>query len=415
MNKLRIFIYLLLFLSTTLTVWGQTDFRKGYLIDNKSDTIPGLIDYRGDWKNMEECVYKKDAQSKAITYNARQIKGYRFVKEGRFFVSKYIKTESVNDTVFLEYLVNGITDLYFYQNSQPYAAYFIASSKGEMLELYKSSDKKVEIDGVMYLKNDNRYYGALNYALGDCAELRSEFETTELNHKSLISLVKRYHDYKCTDQSCIVYTKNSQPLMFKISPVAGYAVSSLSFLKNEEFDRYKFKKGKSFVWGIDCEFRLSDMNERISVVLGAHVNYDYFYGAYNEGIGDFTNKGVLFNDCHLNRLNLTNSFSVKRIWPHGKYRMYVVAGIYCKAILSEECEIVKESYYKSVVSTKRYQTETTKRNVIGLLGGGGVQTQLFNRINGFLQLNYSIGKTLLGGYGDVEKNNSIALVAGLSF
>lgn len=411
-RKLLVFVWLLCF---DAQLFAQADFRMGYLVNNDWDTVPGWIDYRGDSKNMELCIFRQDSTSVPVSLNAKQIKGYRFVDEGRYFVSRYIKTESVCDTVFLEYLVNGISDLYYYQNNRLYSAYFIESPTGELLEVRALPETKEVLDGVQYTKKDYSYYGALNYALGDCERIRDDLQFVELNHKSLIKIVSKYHEYKCTDQACIVYQKSIQPIKVWMSPFVGYAASTVKFLEDGEFDKYDFHWSHSLALGINGEFWLPRMNERLKIVLGLVFNRDYFFGTHQERISDNANSGMIYNDCHLNRTNLRADFSLKYTSPQGCYRPFVLGGIFAKAVLSEDCKIVQEVKYNDVVTIDQYQSKTAQRTIVGLTGGVGVQTQIFDKSDLFVLLSYSYGSTMLGGYGNIERNNTVALVAGLSF
>jgi hypothetical protein len=415
MNVSKFLFFFVLFLAVDFSVFGQADFRRGYFIDNSWDTVPGWIDYRGSSKNMEVCVFRSDAENSPVSYTAKQIRGYRFTDEERFFVSRFIKTESICDTVFLEYLVDGISDLFFYQNSQLYSAYFIESPNGELLEVRKLPDTKETKDGVQYYKKDYSYYGSLSYALGGCAQLRGDLQTTEINHKSLIKVVQKYHEYKCSDEVCIVYEKSIEPITVSLCPIVGYAASSVKFIETERFDKYDFDLSHSFMWGINGDIWLPQMNERLRLVVGITYNQDYFHGSYFEPIGINPAEDVFYSDCHLRRGNIRGSFSVKYTTPRSKYRTFVLGGIFGKAVLSEDCNIVQEVKYQSVVTTDQIQSETPRRTIMGLIGGVGVQTQLFDNTDAFVQFSYSYGKTMLGGYGNIERNNTVALVAGIFF
>jgi hypothetical protein len=71
--------------------------------------------------------------------------------------------------------------------------------------------------------------------------------------------------------------------------------------------------------------------------------------------------------------------------------------------------------YNDVVTIDQYQSKTAQRTIVGLTGGVGVHTQIFDKSDLFVLLSYSYGSTMLGGYGNIERNNTVALVAGLSF
>ncbi|WP_025007342.1 hypothetical protein, partial [Marinilabilia salmonicolor] len=183
---------------------AQSDFRPGFIITNSLDTLHGFVDYRGEIRNMKVCNFKEHKAAPAREFNPGDIYGYRY-NSGKFYITKQIKTEAFSDTVFVEFLLKGISNLFFYR-SLNYTAYFIESEKGELLEL-KAEDIEIEKDGAIYYRESKKYIGLLNYAFSDIPEIRQNIADAELNHKSMIQITRKYHDYKCSDDACIVYEK----------------------------------------------------------------------------------------------------------------------------------------------------------------------------------------------------------------
>lgn len=390
--------------------FGQTDFRDGYIITNNLDTIKGLIDYRGEARNMKTCTYKPTGNGTQTTYGANQIKGYRFSKEGRYFVSRYLSAKDVKDTVFLEYLVNGLSDLYFHQNNKGFAAYFIEGPNGDLLELQKLNDQIVDIDGTNYMKEDNKYVGLLTYAFADCPELKKEIQYIELNHKSLINITKKYHDYKCTDEACIVYEKKLQVVRVSFNPLVGYSWSNVAF-ENDYLESFDFTTSRSFIMGVDINITMPRANEKLSLLVGSHINKDYFYGTERE---DNTLTYTDYYYCHLYRWKWANSLSLKYTYPKGRYRPIAFAGVQINSIVSEDGTLVKEHKSMLSVTTQEAKIETTFKATSGLLGGIGVEFPAIDNRRGFAYLSYSMGSAT-NEFGYSERNLSIAITTGLSF
>ena len=112
---------------------AQSDFRSGYYISNKNDTVYGLLDFRGEIRNAKVCVFKESEESESKTFLPGEIAAYRF-DNSKYYVSRTVKIENENRTVFLEYLVNGITDLFFYRDIDG-DIYFIEDKDGTLHEL----------------------------------------------------------------------------------------------------------------------------------------------------------------------------------------------------------------------------------------------------------------------------------------
>lgn len=378
--KKNLFVFTFVF-CFFLTSYGQTDYRKGYIITNESDTIRGLIDYRGDIRNMKICSYKSSENTSPIEYYPTQIAGYRF-DEGRYFVSKYIKQSPISDTVFVEFLVNGINNLFFFNNVN-YSAYFIESSNGELMELKASLEKKVEIEGRNYMKKDNRYIGLLTYAFSDCPELKKEIQKTDLTHNSLISLTKKYHEYKCSDEACIIYQKRIEVLRVEIQPFIGYAFSHISF-ENSDLENIEFQMSHTPLIGLSLNFIIPRINEKISLLLNSTFNKDYFYGQNTISNSSLTE----FYYYHLHKSNLNNSIAIQYTYPKGRIRPECFIGGFGNIILDSDCKLSVEKFQNQIVRTYNSEYDLFNKTEFGYLCGIGAEYHIFKNLKGFTNFIY---------------------------
>ena len=164
---------------------AQSDYQNGYIITNENDTIYGLINNRGYVKNAKECTFKTGQDSEKINYTPDMIQAYRFI-DGKYYVSKKIKVDEMESQVFLEYLIDGILDIYYYRenekesyNSGDY--YFIDNGDGELQFLNnKSYDVLASVwdnntdPQTIYRKESKRYVGLLKLMTKDSPTLSQE-------------------------------------------------------------------------------------------------------------------------------------------------------------------------------------------------------------------------------------------------
>ena len=112
--KIKIFTsFLMIFLF--LQCYSQADFRKGFVILNNNDTISGLIRNGSKKENSLKCVFIQNTESDKTIYYPDNIKTYRFT-DGKYYVSRKIKS-SDTEKIFLEFLFDGISDLYYYSDN----------------------------------------------------------------------------------------------------------------------------------------------------------------------------------------------------------------------------------------------------------------------------------------------------------
>ena len=109
-NLNRIFFISLLAISSIS--YGQRDYKPGYIITNKNDTVHGFINLKSNYQNSRQCEFKRNIDQEPDTYLPFDIKGYR-VENSKFYVSKEVPLNDTTEKVFLEYLVEGIVNLYY--------------------------------------------------------------------------------------------------------------------------------------------------------------------------------------------------------------------------------------------------------------------------------------------------------------
>ena len=203
-----LFIGLLLILSKISN--AQTDFRAGYIITNFNDTLYGEIDYRGDILMGKTCKFKLNEN--IIEYSPSEIAAYRFIDDGKYFVSKEVD----KNNLFLEFLIKGQANIYYFRDNNQNDHYYIEKADMPLSELpYEES--VVNMDGKKYNYKSKKHVGLLTLYMQDAPDLRSQIENIKTpEHGTLLNLAKNYHYAVCLDgEDCIIFEKK-KPL-FKSS------------------------------------------------------------------------------------------------------------------------------------------------------------------------------------------------------
>ena len=307
-----IFIALLVLVGTG--AWAQRDYRKGYIITNQQDTIHGWIDYRGDVRNAKICSFKKSETDQATDYTPLDIAAYRFT-DSKFYVSRNIGSADAPKQVFLEYLVNGMANLYYHRDESSRGLYFI--EKDDHFFELKIDEKEVEIDGKTGVAKIKSYVGLLKATL-NVWEMSDEIDKAKLDHSSLINITKNYHQYTCTDGSeCIVYEKKKPLMALRIGPVVGADLSKLK-LMNDNTEKYKFDPSTNFTVGVNLNFWMPRFNEKIFLQMQVMYTKYYYFDAFES-----PQKTI---DTHIRSNVLQMGFTIKYEYPKGKWRPTLAAG-----------------------------------------------------------------------------------------
>ncbi|MBN2349147.1 MAG: hypothetical protein JXJ22_09935 [Bacteroidales bacterium] len=210
--------------------FGQKEYKPGYIISNNNDTISGFINLKSNYSNSLECDFKKTKEEKPLIYSPDEISGYR-IENSKFYVSREVKIDSLKTRVFLEYLVDGIVDLYYYRELTR-EFYFI--EKDSVLIQLSNEEVEREINGVSMVGNSNQYIRMLNYLFSDSPEITRDLRNAEFGYKPLINLTKNYHNAVCKDYDCIDYTKSTRSNIY-IEGFLGGGVSWMGFKYSEDY------------------------------------------------------------------------------------------------------------------------------------------------------------------------------------
>lgn len=177
----------LLFISITITLQAQYNFKPGYYIDHKGDTVKGLINSLSMRSNSEKCEFKTSLEAATIIFLPNQIQSYKF-EDGKYYISKKFKINNIEQNIFMEVLIKGRISCYFAQTSDG-PAYFI--EKDSLIKELENKGKNIyHNDNITY---SNRYIGVLKYYLKDQPEVAEEANNCKLYRDNLISLIAKYN------------------------------------------------------------------------------------------------------------------------------------------------------------------------------------------------------------------------------
>ncbi|MDR0834671.1 MAG: outer membrane beta-barrel protein [Candidatus Symbiothrix sp.] len=212
-------LLVLILLCQTVVLCAQSNYKQGYVITLANDTVFGWIDFRTDNANSKGCRFIVEKGALPTEYLPGEIAGYRFVNEGKYYVSRDITLNDINQKVFLEYLVQGIMDLYSYYDGR-LRYFFFEDESGEMTMV----TRKPEVIENNKVVPDNKYQGVITYLFRDYQPVIQNNKNLNFNQKSFIGLVKKYHKEVCTTgEECIVFENRHPDNTFFTIGISAYA------------------------------------------------------------------------------------------------------------------------------------------------------------------------------------------------
>lgn len=370
----RLTLSLAILLITRTYCFSQQNLKEGYIIDLNNDTIYGYIDYRGNIFNSSKCIFYNHLKSEPIIYKPREIISYRFL-EGKYYISKLIKTISGDTTMFLEYLVKGITSLY-YLNDRHGEHYFIEKDN-EMIEL-TNKIFEVTAQNKVYYKESNKYKGVLIYAYSGTDAVIPYINDASFSRKSMIKLSKQYHDLVCKDQECIIYENKEPSIHFSAGPVFGFEYVRKKY--EELIPRFHSFDSKSILLGVALNFKLLFINDKLNFEIKTFFEKCKFTGM----TGFWGGSSNIYYRYSLEEDLLHFNFNFKYEYPRGNFRPTASLG-------------PKIVFYVNQKSTYNKQNDFINHNY-DLCGVGTIGlVNYLKKKSLFIDLYYMNGKGLLHG------------------
>jgi hypothetical protein len=360
-------------------VQGQTDFRPGYIITNGNDTLHGLIDYRGDARNSKRCDFKEEKNSVTKEFLPFSIKGYRY-NTGKFYISKSIQFNGKEIQLFLEFLVSGIANLYYYSDGTEFH-YFLEKTEGQMLEL--TNEQKYFIDnGEMKSRKTKRYIGLLRYEFADCPQIFPLINMARLENKSLIEITKKYHENICNDERCIVYEKHLPAIRVKIAPFISMNESSLKFSNNPYYESMRFNKPAYPTMGLLLNIFLPNMSEKLSFQVSGEFGKSKYHST---GTDPYDNAPV---EEFFNTSIVKIKTGFKYTFPTGKLRPTFNMGGNIIKFINKDGRRIVQLLGTSTGKTREWNDVPAADNLYGYYAELGVDYHMSASVVTFVSLGY---------------------------
>jgi hypothetical protein len=371
----RFCLILLALFSFNNFAFSQKDFRQGYIINNNLDTVYGWLNNRSNSINSLKCEFKKTEKAEVEVFYPLDIHAY-VLANNRHYVSKTINFKGVEKSVFLEYLVDGILDLYYY--NEGLEEYFYVEKEGDLIQLDNNEIEVVDENEVKHLRYSNQYKGVLKKLFGDVTELDWQIINSKFEFGSLINLTKEYHRMVCTDEVCIDYSKVRKFDIF-CELVSGVDFSYMGLASSHDY-----AQDVQPLVGLNIYFKDNRYNSKFNFKTGFTISKHTYSGGFRNTLV-YNNRtmshGVNLN-CNLLRIPITLEYEPLQ----GKFRPIVTATLSNSFLLNAEYNVEIRNYTVSggynVITTE----SPLRKYQYGIMLGAGFSYEL----NANSYLNFSI-------------------------
>lgn len=364
--------YLLLLITLScITLSAQNNLSDGYIITNNNDTVYGQIDLRTDKINQTRCLFVSNRNGNTQqNFYPNDIKGYRFTKNGKYYISKTISIENETLTAFVEYLVQGKLSLFYYINEINDQSYFIFDEAGKET-FYITQRINPEIATIT--NQDQRYIGRLQYYFQNSSpSIIAQTEKTKFTQTSMIKIVKEYNDENCqpNQESCIIF-ENQNPDKIGIE----FIFSAYTGIQNVKYEYSNLISESSSFPVIGGQLFIC--NPKWSKSIGAVLDLSFSkmkkeFLIYDDGYErSFNSKYDLYT--------LTTKLGFRYTYSKFRLKPSIDLGFACFTLLNNEIEATDESSTWTIHQIKKWN--------VGYYLGAGLEYNTYREQSVFFRFN----------------------------
>ena len=324
----QFFSFLILFVFFTLPSFSQINERvPGYILQYNGDTLHGFIKVRGDILNTEACLFSPEQDGNYKEYSPNDISEYR-IKNGKYYVVKEFKLNEKEMKIFVEYLVDGIADLYYFR--LPNKEQYLIKKEGEPLTVIEGKvEVKVDVTDEAYknqtaslkklsnstptVSSKSKSQGQLNYLFREDPAIREKVKNMNFDQRSMIRLTKSYHNKVCKDYDCIIFNKETSLSKKSIGLTVGGTMGNLKFWTDdntfESLVDVEITRKITPAIGVNYSSTIPYVNTKMLIETYLTYSQHYFEYAYN---GEKYQTGGKYSYCQVSLTGLLGYYILKK-------------------------------------------------------------------------------------------------------
>ncbi len=266
MNMLKTsFLVIKLFLSYLCVA---QNFSNGYMIDQKRDTVKGLLRISKDYQEVQIKV-----GSKNVIYSSEDV-SLIILESGKTY------STSIKPKHFVEYLVTGPISLYKLQDF-----FLVKKGTDSLITLAETSEVIVTENG-RFFKKSTRWKNLLKLLASDCPNESKTIEQLRFLEKNIVEYVQDYN--RCTGSNSVVYKSTFPDFKINGGFSLGIVPSNLSVVGFANSSLNQNYKSTDLEFGAAINIRMPKISNFITLQTGV----SFIKSRYNS-ITDIDNAGDL--------------------------------------------------------------------------------------------------------------------------
>jgi hypothetical protein len=392
----RGFMVAVLLLGLQTAAYSQSDFRKGFVIRQKSDTAFGFIDYHESSRAYRFCDFKRSEKDAVISYEPGEIAAYGFLSD-RFFESRPILKDDRREQVFVQVLVKGEVSLYEFD------ARFLVEKGEQELEPLLNEGKELYLEDGPVIKYSNQHIATLSILLFDCPEVRSALQDVQLLEKSLTTLIVDYNKCKGVEPKLF---KERKPWVKALIGIEGGVNASWIDFDGEAWYSHllgSFETAISPTVGLSATLLSPRLSEHFAFQAAAIFMRTKYYNYKYVDRGSSTKIDYVTID--LQQLKLPIGFQY--VFFERTFTPYLMAGPSFTLHVASNSTWIQELESGNLVRTQEGEALSIKSSQFGVWAGIGISRNIHHKLSAYTELRYEQTRGIASSiYPDLRSNIS---------
>ncbi|HEX8351104.1 MAG TPA: hypothetical protein VF598_14165 [Hymenobacter sp.] len=370
MTKLLRFLVLLFI--PTASVFGQADFRPGYIVLLTGDTLRGQIKTASTQHNLRQCAFRATDNAPSVEYTPKQLKGYGLPNDKQHYLSAVIAISDTSQAAyFLEVLVRGSVTLLYASNNGHDPRFFLQKTTGSREEL-KLIKRTVDLGGRTYVQEIRQYQQVLLTSFADCPALASAIKQARFGENSLAQIVERYNT--CIGSTAISNTTATRGIKAQFGVLAGAAlIGNMRINSASGLGYYNAKLSDKLtpIAGLQLGLNNARLNRRLWFYLSAYYQQRSYKGQAAVG-AEATSSVDQHYDLAYKASFIRLPLTLRYVALTGTVRPFAELGIGTSLRLRESKNEYVINYSNGLPPTRRILFDGSRTYEQGLVAGAGL-------------------------------------------
>jgi hypothetical protein len=394
MHKLGRTLLIFLMLGNCLFAIGQDQVSENYFITLSNDTIVSNISISNSKYSPVEII--TSSRGETLVLSPKNILGFSY--NGKKFISAAILREIspylsnthellyLEDTVFLELIIDGEKKLLQYQDTTGKILFYIPDENKDF-EWLVHKRYQVNFNGKNQLRDNNNYIGQLIIYLSDCSNINMIASATEYNKESLSELFEYYYGCTNTDPE---YKNDKENFLTEIYALVGINLTNISITGSGN----EYVTAPVFPWSVRFSGGIG-VNVALPKILGMwSFNNELLYSSYStsaEYREELSLSTYEITKTRIGASGLKINSMFRGHMPVNYATVFLDIGLSNTFNLSNTNQLIKTTYTANGSSeTQGVALQDIKMYNFGFMVGVGVSVKQFS---GFLRYELGSGIT----------------------